>query len=455
MSCNISNLINCLNPFNLCSKTEVDQFDIPMENLNSSSEEEYVTLEISNPSSPIPTTASPVQIAQKQLENKEYKKKQTALVKAVGLRGLTQAEVRQKGFSVIIFNTIDDSQAKAFEKTIEAERAEQKFYEVFRERCVQLGIQPSNSDFAVYAYAAMNGLTQESQTKETSCFKMFCYCCAEEEQNDEVTSVKMGTTILNFSKRVFEDIVNDYANHPIEFITPESFLKQVQFIKGFFPENSSVEIEASLRKALLLKHEGSFIKISREYLDSSYDNRRVNDIAYHLVDMFRSEKMVIEAELAALRGPTGWNGTINAAQEKMNQAEIELKEAEVKFHNVYNNYFSAVSTNPEEMLAALNNLPVPCALQEVIDLFKEKHAKFEGALFECNVLKARLNVLAQWDWRGDICGGEFFDVCHKLGNVQNIARREAVKIGDFYRELNLVVNEKNKQVRYNQMHKFI
>jgi hypothetical protein len=455
MSCNISNLINCLNPFNLCSKTEVDQFDIPMENLDSSSEGEYVALEIINSSSPIPTSASPVQIARERLENKEYNKEQTALVKAVGLRGLTQAEVRQKGFSVIIFNTID-SQDKAFEKTIEAERAEQKFYKVFRERCDQLGIQPSDFDFGVYAKAAMDGLIQESQTKETSCFKIFCCCCAEEE-NYEVNSVKMDTTITNFSERVFKDMVNDYANKSAEFITPDSFVKQSQFIQGFFPENSLVVIEASLRQALRLKHEGSFIKISEKYLNPSYDNRKVVDTAQRLAQMFRSEEMAIGAELAELRGPTGWNGTMNAAQEKMHHAEIELREAEVKFRSVYNDCFLVVSfpTNPEELMAALNDLSVPCALQEAVELFKEKHAKLQDAIKERDVLIARLNELAQFDMNGNIVGGEFFEISNKLGCVGIIARQEATKTGNFYRELNSVVNSKNQQARHNAIHKFI
>lgn len=371
------------------------------------------------------------------------------LVKAIANRALTERESASMGVAPMQFNSGAVQLSNAAQKQA-ADVAEKEFYDVFKKRCTQLNISTNSADFGVYTQAALNNVTRISESKE-----FLSDLPSQLKDAANLIPVKMGTMVEGFSKRIYVDMVDGFASQPAASITIDGFKQKAADMKGFFPNNSSVDIEASLRQALKANNDQAFNALANEFLNVDPTNAKVAELKGQLRTQFEAEKQAIETELSALRGPSGWDGTINAAFQRMDAARVARDAARAELFNVLG---IVNPTMADDQLAALLNGNFSTDITAKRDLWLQKVAEFNTAKQEHDALVARFAELAQYQpGTQNVIGGKLAQVNANLQDAQlgAAARAEATKIGNFYRELHTDVNERNKQARFNRMHTII
>ncbi len=360
---------------------------------------------------------------------------QRALVKAVVRRELTPEEARQSGVpSDEQFNTSSE-QMPAEEKNPEVEIALQNFYAALKNRCIPFNFDVSNCNEFMFVY---EGLIHKFNLAPGL-----------------TLNLKMQTTFEALGKKIYTDMVWTFARQPAECITIQSYCKKAEDIHRYFEGNSIIAIEASLRQALIAEYDQAFKALSNEFLDRSVDNPRILEIQKQLKLKLETERQAIEAELLALRGPTGWNGTVHEAHEQLQYRRMALDTAKREFICEYNACFNSPITSRLKTLLAIPCADAPNALQVAKNNFVAKYAEYSAAKKELDTLNTKLSELARFDLSGHVIDGKLAHVQADLANLRSVARAEATRIGLFYSELQMPVSEGNKQVCYDAIHTII
>ena len=96
---------------------------------------------------------------------------------------------------------------------IAAEIAEKEFYAVFKERCTELGVTTDKEDFGTHARAAVSGLNKEVKSKvEAKTFDFNTLQVKNMVQFQHALVLNMQTVEGNFSRNIFQDMVNGFAD---------------------------------------------------------------------------------------------------------------------------------------------------------------------------------------------------------------------------------------------------
>ncbi len=380
----------------------------------------------------------------------EYNKATAALVKAVAHRDLTKKEAKRIQIAPLKYSDPKEQKQAANYKRA-AEVAEADFYKVFKKRCQQLNVNTNDREFGIYTEAAANQVKKYSASAQLSDYYF--------DNLDPTTlgslHTKIETVIEGFSQKIYYEMIDGYANQPIESFTVESFKQKAADIRGFYPMNQIVDIEATLRQKLKIQHDQEFNRLAQEYLNPNADNAKIDEIKVQLRTAHEAERTAIDAELLELRGTNNWNGTINAANNTLIQARAALDAAQLAFVNLYNTtYPSHGPQSTIDALLALDFAAAPVALVNAKADLIARNNECIAADQAKQALIARLTELATtFDGNGNILTGTHAEVNAKLEETQlgRVARDEATRLGSFYRELNMDVNERNKQARFNRM----
>ncbi len=356
---------------------------------------------------------------------------QRALVNAVVQRALTQEEVDVSFRGR--FNS-DREQICSLESKFATEQAISNFYAALKNRCI-----PSNFDLHNIGF-------------------LFVYIGLKYKFNasaDVVLTVKMGTTYAALAEKIYIDMVGAFVGQPAEYITIQSYCKKAKDIQGDVEVKSIVTIEASLRQALIAKHDQAFKALSDEFLDASVDNPRIREIQEQVKIQREAERAAIEAELLALRGPSGSDGMINETHTELKYAQMELDAAKTMFLPAYAAAYGLRSTTAQiDQLMGFDFAPKP-EVQAAKNNVLAKIPEFRSLTAEFDCLTARLSELAQFDHTGELIGGRLAQVLADLADLGSAARAEATRIGQFYSELQIPVTADNQQVRYDAIHSII
>lgn len=357
---------------------------------------------------------------------KEYNEKLVALVHHVGQRGLTSEEAGTAGVAGLTFNR-DLHQQDSAERMLAARAAEKDFFEVFQKRVTQLNVNKNSDDYGIYSNAAVKAFEDYSKSDYVT----------QQLKYPKLMPIKISTAANNFSTKIFEDMVEVFADQPAVSITKETYADKVKAMKKFFPKNEVSVIETALRSKLREKHSEAFTKLATEYRGTKH----IATINKELADKFKKEQETIEADLKTLRGDTGFNGTVNAADKKLKDAAEALNKARTEFYSKYKdavggaNYglFNGTAADDDLSNLDLTALVKPEVATALAD-FKTKRQVFAVAKKEFDDISEKLGKLAQWNDQGAVIGGEYAEVQAKRApqRFSQLVREESDKNAAFY-----------------------
>jgi hypothetical protein len=102
-----------------------------------------------------------------------------------------------------------------------AKRAEEKFYEIFRDRCRKLHVHLRSSDYRVCVQAVVNGLKKLSESKAVS------------KEDAVALQLKVKTTLGNFCQKSYDNMLEDFASQPAASITIKGYRQKAQDLREF------------------------------------------------------------------------------------------------------------------------------------------------------------------------------------------------------------------------------
>lgn len=380
----------------------------------------------------------------------KFNKASEELVEAVANRYLTPEETNTLGENncpSVQFISPDKQMEYANCLQISEDKLKE-FYDLFRERITQEGDTDENS-FGAYAAAAQKIITDLSQSKKL-----------HDRMNwPALLPVRIQTTLNNFNGKIFKDMVAAYADQPIANITIDSFKAKVALIKGFFTDVNTVDIEASLRKAIKDKHDTAAInKIRDEFIKPGPDlDRHLKAAIGTIKTRLTKEQKELQKELDELRGDKGDNGKVDAAWKERKTAEDAMNEAKVVYIEKRGTFGSAAKAEtPIAELLALEDTD-PHIVEAKVDLVA-KAKVFDEKKKAHEVLDARFNEIAHYQQgTQNRDGGKLFKVEANLqpAALEGAATDETTKVASFYDALNTVVEENNKVELSQALHAII
>ncbi len=364
------------------------------------------------------------------------------------MRDLTPEEAQISGVAALKFNS-PEAQKLSAAKLGRAQDAEKAFYEVFKDRCKELGINENSNHFGICTGGAflgldnhVNALEKEGRVGSRSNFELM-----------------LGTAKAGISKRIYGDMVTAFAGQTVDKITIQSFTQKAKDIFGFFEEgNDIVSIEASLREAIRKKHTAAFNDLSNAHLDPAVNNPKVEAIEKDLRTAYEAEQKLLNEELGKLCGAYYMdpNGDLFKADAKMQAAKRALDGADAALRREFFAVFGVAATSDAAVLInLLKQTTLPEALKTAQGEYEAKLAEFVVAKKEFDDLEAKRVEIGVHDYHGHIVSGKLAVVNANLGNAGNLARAEATKLGQFYKEMTMPVGSTTQQVRYDVLHRII
>ncbi len=376
-----------------------------------------------------------------------FNKASAELVQAVANRRFTPEEAASLGIPELQFGEAENQMSYA-QWNLEAKQKLKAFYDVFKERITQLNVGENSDEFGVYAAAAQKVINDLSQSKEL----------LPNLKYPATLPIRIQTTLQDFNGKIFDDMVAAYAHQPIANITIDSFKQKAALIKGFFSAIDNVDIEAEIRKAIKAKHDTAAIDgIRAEFANPAADAAHLVTAKAAIETKLVAERSQLQAELDALRGSTGFNGTLHTAFQERQVAESEMNQAKAVYVTQRGAFGSVAraDTPVSELIGLADADPridqAKAHLIEKARVFQEKHTAYE-------TLTTRFNEIAQYHLgTNNLNGGKLFEINANLqpAAVEAAARTETAKVANFYNELNLVVGKNNKAVRSQQLHRII
>ncbi len=191
----------------------------------------------------------------------------------------------------------------------------QQIYVTFKSQIAEFDIDENHPQFKTFLDNTTNLLIAECLSLE----------------NDSVVNVISD----EFNRMAFYDIINTFANRPLEQITIEDFKTTVATLQTTFKHRTIEDIEMRLRQAITKMYKYNDFINEIKQLENPTSNT-VNSIKSQIREKLRARKDRLEKELSRLRGPDGFSGTINAAHQEMNNAsDRQTKQAaEIKFNRL-------------------------------------------------------------------------------------------------------------------------
>ncbi len=390
----------------------------------------------------------------------------TQLVDSVAERNYSEEEAATKGLPRLRFTNAKDQEVYGARQEA-SNKALSEFYDLFKARVTQLGITEQSNDYGVYAAAASKAI-QESSSNLKSFTKVGGGVVPRTIDTTATLKTKIETTVKGFNSKIFYDMVNSFADQPIENITIQGFKDKVVVLKGFFSSNDTVEIETELRKAIKAKHDSvQFNTIHTEFLNPAANAPRFVAARAAIETKLNAEKTALEADLNALRGPHGFDGTLNTAFQERQTAEAEKNQAYTALVTAFqqptanlavtdvNATLAAITAFLSGTSGATSNI---AQIQGLLVTYQQKAAAFEAKKAAHDALFARLNEIATYNYGSSVVtGGKLHAVTTNLQTaaLDNAARTEATKIANFFNELNQVVGDSTKIVRSNALRAII
>lgn len=177
------------------------------------------------------------------------------------------------------------------------------------------------------------------------------------------------------------------------------------------------------------------------------------------------ERTALNSKIAALRGPNGNDGTIDAAWKAIAPALAEQTNAanayRVAFDAAYGADVALLKANvPVATLVEETNLSVLAQVKADYLAAVEKHTAANKKFSDLNAGLAKLNVelnAIAGKNDGDILGGELVkeQEAQADAKVAAEAKAQADKIGNFFKELSTSVTEEDKKARFDALHAII
>lgn len=387
----------------------------------------------------------------------DFQSKATDLVKAVADRTLNQEESTKLGLSPVRFSN-GKAQALDGQLKIDADNKLNEFYSVFKQRVAQLGSTESSENYGVYAAAAEKLITNLSKSKEV----------LPGLKAPATLPIRIETTTNGFKSRILDDMINSFADQPLDAITIDGYKAKVALIKGYFLKNDTIEIEAKLRQQIIAKHDTTqFDGILTALSDPAANNPKVAEIRTAQKTKLTEKKAALEVDIKAMRGDNGFNGTIHTASEKkriaqeaMGQSEAALRVALGAFQNVAGSNIDQLLTLVTQFLAAPTTTTAAptsttavnvAALQGLLIDLQTKKQAFEAANKELTDLTTKFNQMVTYAAGTDtVNGGDLKATNDNLVDaaLDASASAEAGKLVQFYTELGRSV-EDNSTARSN------
>ncbi len=293
------------------------------------------------------------------------------------------------------FKNLINTNPKNWAQTQQWKESLRMFYQTFKNHLVQFDIDENHPQFNLFLKVTINRLIEISIKKIQS--GLFFHI-------NEMTS--------EFRNMAFFDGVNSFASQPVGDITIDDFKERVNLIHRIFPLTPIQTIELHLRQAIVKKHNpNDFVTTIALFEGTAHDNPKVAQIKLQLKEKLKAKKAAFEKELTSLRGPDGFNGTLNEAYQQKTLAEAN----------------------------------------------SDQNAK-QRAEDKLSRLTARFNEIAQFEaGTSKIVGGRLAQVYADLDETAlNVAaRKEANKRVDFYKLLSIVVPNNQELQAHVELHQVI
>ncbi len=386
----------------------------------------------------------------------EFNNAATELAKAVAARGLTKDEAAQ---SPIHGLKGDLSDADAVANEDRATTAEKNFYTFFKKRVTELSIDRNDlSKYGIAALAAQKII--EDRTKDI----------VVGLNGKKVEQIKVGSTVQNFSKKVFDDAVDGVAAKPLSAITIDYFAQKASDLNGFFPnlaptkEGNLVAVETRMRKAILDQHkEEEFKKLDTEFTDASVNAKRFKQAKQTITREYKADKIKFEAELKKLRGEKfgDENSELHKASKALEKAKGEKEKAKSEFATAIGKVAKDVDgVDGEELVEFYQDFLANENKDDAFNVgyftkkyseYKEKLKAFNEAQKTWDETLEKFEKIAEYQPGSstDLKGGKLHHINTTLRNgVDNEARKQMEKMANFYKELSHAVSEENVDNKY-------
>lgn len=198
-------------------------------------------------------------------------------------------------------------------------------YEAFNGRCLQIGINTSSKDFNFYVRTAMNHLVKTCGSKS----------------RDSIA--------ISFGESIYNDMINSYAALSASEITIDSFNAKAAQIKDLFSDDSIVDIEASMRQALIKNYGETFSELRKKHQFFI----KTDPYSASLKKQYEQQ---LNAEKEVLCGSRDVLEVTNEALEKMKNAYFELNEAKESYLDRIAQLMSPISFSRRTEFSSLENL---------------------------------------------------------------------------------------------------
>ena len=247
----------------------------------------------------------------------KFNKATAELVQAVTVRFLTPEEADKVGVGKA--KLTGSAQIIHAQKKLDAEAKLTAFYAVFKERvsATQLNIAENSDQFGAFAAGAEMAVKEAAKNVKGN---KTPDALGKEVDVSATLAPKVETTLTQFKTKIFDDMVNGYAEQSIENITIESFKQKVTLIKGYFSKNDTLEIQAKLRTAIKASHDELNVELRLPRLIPGFD--RCQGCKEARKTKLEADQTALRTELDALRGTNGFNGSLHAADEAQNKLKL-------------------------------------------------------------------------------------------------------------------------------------
>ncbi len=271
------------------------------------------------------------------------------LVRAVAVRGFTPDEAKKLAIPKLKFSNHAE-QAIYSQMQLNAEEKIKAFYDAFKARVspTQLNIAENSDQFGAYGAAAEKAIQNLAKNEKTEEFVMV--------GNKKIITTanltpKIETTLTQFKTKIFDDMVNGFAEQALENITIESFKQKASLIKGYFSKNDTIEIEAKLRQAVKATHDSKeFVDLKAEFVNASANTGSDRYVAAKDArkTKLEAEQTALRTELDAFRGTNGFNGSLHAADDAQKQAEAAVNQKYIELVAAFQQPINGLNQNDRD-----------------------------------------------------------------------------------------------------------
>ena len=319
-------------------------------------------------------------------------------------------------------------------RAIIAEQDFEVFYRSFKNKMSSLGISLNSDAFFTY-YRAIHRHFQD-------CMELL---------RDTLRLAKCRTELEKFSKKIFHDILNAFASQPLVDLTIDGYKATVDLIKKYsFLDSADIEME--LRTAIKEHHHSDeFSSSISGYTIPGRVASRVPQFVEARERMLRDEKHRLELELSVMRGPNGFDGEINAAYLEKFAAEAVSNQAV----NEFNDLRSDLIVGDIVEIMAMQIGPQLTSLIQAQQAVRAAMEAREAPTRRFTTLMTRFEEIAVFNGHGELIDGRLGTIYAELATLEEAARKEIIKIAEFYIELYRPITEYNKAQRFANMHSII